>query len=253
MPKNKKYIIDVGANVGDTLTLMLNHTAADFILVEPTKSFVKILKENVQKKLKVKKRVIIVEAYISDKMENYISDVSEGGTAVKKLAMNDTEAEAPTFTFNQLLKYCHVSPKDISLIKSSTSGYDADAIMSFGENLKNIKPLLYIETDIGSMVKNPQLMVEQFSKFWQMDDYLNNMDYKYMFIFDNFGNFICEGNFNTLKSIHRYLLNNRFGISNHTFDYIDFVACKTEHEANLTRKIIQTYLNTYGVVKIEVN
>ena len=44
--KNGKYILDIGANVGDTLAAMWNHTDDDFIVIEPVREFFELLLQN---------------------------------------------------------------------------------------------------------------------------------------------------------------------------------------------------------------
>ena len=81
-----------------------------------------------------------------------------------------------------------------------------------------------------------------------MDTYLEQKGYTCCFIFDNYGNFLCEGTPETVKDIHRYMYQMASGKSNRTFYYVYLLLCRKEHE-EICADTVKEYLKAYhGIV-----
>ena len=136
-----------------------------------------------------------------------------GGTAVQKESLRP---EAPTVFLSEAIEQCGIPLANVCVIKTSTSGNDAGAVLSLGDVLDDMEPIFYIETDM-TMDGDADVLSHQLEAYWRMDSYLEHKGYTCCFIFNNYGNFLCEGNPGTLKEIHHYLYQMAAGKSNRTF------------------------------------
>ncbi len=232
----KKYLIDIGANVGDTTAGLIRHTSADIICVEPTKIFYDLCKKNIKGfGEKYASRVTIVQGFISRCEQDSFSSIISNGTAVKQFTKGS--AVAPTYTIPSLCNNNNISLEDIVLVKSDTDGYDSDCILSFGDSLKKISPILYWENQIDTM--------EQLDKYLNLGDYLLECGYNDYFVFDNFGNYLCHIGANGFKEINYYLGRILRGISTRSFYYVDILASKKEN-VDICEETIANYLEAFG-------
>lgn len=232
-------IVDLGANVGDTVAALIKHTNAAVLCIEPTDEYYHLLNKNLFV-MNAEERIRTIQAFISNKKKNYQSIVSGGGTAVQQ---ESSQSTIPTFSLPEVFVQCDIALDQIALIKTSTSGNDAGAVLSLGDSLREMKPVFYIETDM-SMTVDRAVLDSQLDAYLQMDNYLAAHDYEVCFIFDNFGNLLCKGTPETLKDIHRYMYRMAMGKSNRTFYYIYILACRKELEeqcADAVRRYIEDY------------
>ena len=232
-------IVDLGANVGDTVAALIKHTNAAVLCIEPTDEYYHLLNKNLFV-MNAEERIRTIQAFISNKKKNYQSIVSRGGTAVQQ---ESSQSTIPTFSLPEVFVQCDIALDQIALIKTSTSGNDAGAVLSLGDSLREMKPVFYIETDM-SMTVDRAVLDSQLDAYLQMDDYLAAHDYEVCFIFDNFGNLLCKGTPETLKDIHSYMYRMAMGKSNRTFYYIYILACRKELEeqcADAVRRYIEDY------------
>jgi len=226
------WIVDIGANVGDTVASMIRHTCANVVCVEPTDEYYKLCQENIQGfGYELAGRIHLIKAYIAQNSEEkYVSKV-EHGTAIQ--VKTEGNAEAPTYTLPQLLQLMRIQSEQISLIKIDTDGYDAECIMSLGQCLKNISPLFYWENQIEND--------EQLTKYQSLVDYLQDAGYKDFFLFDNFGNYLSHVDGNGLRNINDYLGRMMHHLSARTFFYVDVLTCKPAKTMH-TKEFITKYL-----------
>lgn len=99
---NESIVVDIGANVGDTVAGFIRHTRANVICVEPTDKFYDLCKENIANfGEEYSKRISLVQAYISSDMDiNYISDVSQG--TAKKIEITETAGGGVSYLYNPI-------------------------------------------------------------------------------------------------------------------------------------------------------
>lgn len=233
---NNGTIIDIGANVGDTVVSMIKHTNSRFLCIEPNNDFYEILCKNIEMlPREYIKRIKLKKAFISQKMnENYIMD-TQHGTAKKVLVDYATKTES--ITLKNCIDDANITYQDIKLIKVDTDGFDYECIMSMEDILGNISPLLYWE--------NAFEVDDSFDGYSKLNDYLKQNQYEYFFIFDNFGNYLSEGNNEFLQSINDYLNRMKKFNTGRTFFYVDVIACKSD-KVEVVRKMIQEYISEFN-------
>ena len=160
-------IVDLGAHVGDTVAALIKHTNAAVLCIEPTDEYYHLLNKNLFV-MNAEERIRTIQAFISNKKKNYQSIVSGGGTAVQQ---ESSQSTIPTFSLPEVFVQCDIALDQIALIKTSTSGNDAGAVLSLGDSLREMKPVFYIETDM-SMTVDRAVLDSQLDAYLQMDNYL---------------------------------------------------------------------------------
>ena len=237
--KEGNYIIDIGANIGDTVFAMWDHTKDKFICVEPTDLFYDLGEKNIQG-LKDAERVLFKKAFITDEVNiRYTSNVYIGGTAVKEKRDGykaDQGEGAPSVSLDGLLNETGIGFQEVDLIKIDTDGFDADCIISGEKALAEGTSLLYWENEIFTY--------EQYEKYQKAYDLLEKTGYETFFIFDNCGNFLCKADIDVLRSISAYQQRINMDWDRVTFDYTDVLACKNG-DAERCRHIVDEYLGQY--------
>ena len=232
------WIVDIGANVGDTVAGLIRHTLAEVICVEPTTKYSVLLHKNVTAMgVPYIDRIHCVQAYIAENDEDaYVSQVVHG-TAVKEKIAAKATAEAPTMTIPELLQLQNVASKALALVKVDTDGYDSECILSLGNLLSDISPILYWENAIEQ--------TSQMKKYIQMTHYLAGHNYTHFFVFDNFGNFLAEMDAAGMEDVDYYLERILRQRSPRSFYYVDVLASKDE-DMTICRTTISRYLRVYA-------
>lgn len=228
-------IIDIGANVGDTVIAMLKHTDSRFLCIEPNNEFYGLLKKNIESLPRdLSNRVTIQKVFISRIAgENYTMD-QHHGTAHKVLSDHDSDSES--ITLKECIDRVNISYPEIKLIKVDTDGYDFECIMSMGDVLEDISPLLYWENELRGE--------ESFIGYKNLNSYLEKYGYNNFFMFDNFGNYLCEGDNNTLRDMNNYLNRLVRCKTGKTFYYLDILSCKDDKLESM-RKMIRQYTGQF--------
>lgn len=231
---SSKWIVDIGANVGDTTAAMIKHTNAKILCVEPTEKFYKLLIKNINNfGEQYNKRIEVANAFIANNGNKYTS-VTVKGTAIMQEC---NESNIPAYTLPNLLKIKNIDINNVALIKTDTDGFDSACMMSGGEYLKDISPFLYWENQIDNDM--------QYKKFLDMADYLYKYEYNNFFVFDNYGNYLCKTDYIGLKDICGYINRIQLKKSIYTFRYVDVLGCK-EDKISECEKVIEEYLEIYG-------
>ena len=218
-------VIDVGANVGDTLAAMAQKCSNSFICIEPSKKFFRYLEKNANT--------------IRQKSNNQITLFKEliGSGILSGDLVDDGSTASVRITDNQEISSRHVRLDDlvneqteIVLIKSDVDGYDFDVIRSSEKILAKSHPILFWENEISN-----DMQFEEFSKLY---DFLEEAGYSNLYFFDNFGNLLVEkSDYRTLKDINTYLFNMKKYNATRTFYYTDILASTEERRLTIESAI----------------
>jgi FkbM family methyltransferase len=234
--KDGNYIVDIGANIGDTLMDMWDNTEDMFLCVEPEETFLNMAQRNA-KLLDDECRISFERAFITDCVEqNYKPNIYRGGTSVKERIYSSDESGIPSKTLDFLIEENNISSEDLDLIKIDTDGFDGDCILSGRGILTSGNALLYWENQISTY--------EQYIKYQKAYELLEKAGYTDFFVFDNFGNYMCRGGVEMLRSLADYLqrINMNWDIT--TFYYVDILGCKSE-DVGKCKNAIDTYLKQF--------
>lgn len=238
--KEGKCIIDIGANVGDTLVGMWKHTEDRFYCIEPVTEFFNLLTDNA-KRLGNMERVCLEQAFITDNMEeNYQAIVSDKGTA-SKIRTDENIKSIPSKTVDYLIAEKGIRYDEVDLLKIDTDGFDADCIISAKELLEESEALIFWE--------NYNETCEQYQKYLEAYQLLDKKGYFTFFVFDNYGNYLCRGGLDTIHSILDYMQRVNTDCIGNTFHYFDVLACK-EKDVKLCERLIMQFLDNYPLFRI---
>jgi hypothetical protein len=180
-------MIDVGANIGDTIALCrLEGCSAPFIAVEPSSEFLPYLDSNANQGALGDVRIL--QAFVGTK---------------------PIEAETcPTLTLDTI-----AAGMPVSLIKTDTDGYDGALLLSALKYLKATRPILWAEIESTSAIDEAR---------WRA--LLEDLGYGMLAVFDNYGFLFAAGaiqdHHGSLLDLVRYCRRGR-AVRHHTIYHVD--------------------------------
>jgi FkbM family methyltransferase len=222
------WIIDVGANVGDTTFAFVGACNNPILAIEGHDAFYALLKQNVERLPKCKERIKIVNVLVgTGKFSGGLS--SNGTTAVQTAA----GSLSPSVSLDDVLRAAGVEMHLVALLKVDVDGYDADVILSAPDMLAASKPILFWENAFSTP--------EQLECFEQLYARLEEIGYFYLWPFDNFGNPVLEEcSFKAIREINKYVAAQNVHRATRTFYYIDILAT-TDRDLEVARAAINGY------------
>jgi FkbM family methyltransferase len=217
------WIIDVGANVGDTAVSMAQACQNPLLCIEGDSAFFGLLRQNV---LPFEPRVRCREALVgtgrfSGKLTN------TGTTAYLSHSLSSPISSIP---LDQLVAEARIDR--LSLLKVDVDGYDSDVLLSGSHTIAKFKPILFWE--------NACETDEQFSALDGLYDFLTVRGYRYLWVFDNFGNLmLAECSFQNIRDLTLYVRSQDRYRCTRTIFYTDVLA--VPDELDMARKAISRY------------
>lgn len=189
------YIIDVGANVGDSAALIMENSKDVFITcIEGDKQYLPFLKANLSSSQNIK----IIDQFLSDtnKEKNHQLINSEGTARIIK---GDSNAFKFT-TIDQLYEEepCIASSK---LLKIDTDGFDLKIIRGGLKYIADKMPVLFFEYDREFLDANADDGISTLKT-------LQNIGYTFMLIYDNYGKLLLsltEKDFHLFSQLDEYI------------------------------------------------
>lgn len=228
-----KTVIDIGANVGDTLFSMIQNLDSRYLCIEPSEEFYSYLEKNIsllndeeKSKIELYKNIIGTGRFSGKIVENIF------GTASLQILENETHLPQ-IIALDKLIK----NKEKIILIKVDTDGFDYDVLLSAGEICKISNPILYWENEVQTNTQR--------EGFFQLYEQLQIAGYNHIFIFDNFGNIMIEDcNFTTLKNLTNYVYSMNNQNCTRTIYYNDVLAV-TGQNLEIAKNAILEYRKTF--------
>jgi FkbM family methyltransferase len=229
MAPQNSWIIDVGANVGDTVASVVAKTKASILAIEGHDAYFTYLLHNVSKMPSDIRERIRCARVLAGSGELSGTLVAENGTA--KIKESATPANAQRV--DDILKEYVIQGRDVFLLKTDTDGYDADVLRSAARLLKENSPILYFENQVEASAQ-----VTEYEALYRL---LAQSGYRHYWVFDNFGNLVLEGvGVDSLPSLNRYLLVQQQKRSTRTFYYCDVLATKPQ-QRDLACQAVNAY------------
>jgi FkbM family methyltransferase len=203
-------MIDIGANVGDTILTCSPHAGDQFIAVEANPHFMKYLRENTSHL----KHVVLLEAYCGS---GIVTDVkvqiaADGGTA--RVSIQEEGLTLPRKSLDTILSE-YPQFTNVNFIKIDTDGGDFDVLRSGRNSLAQYKPTILFECDVFGNINYVDELVELLNFLW-------SSGYSTAIVYDNLGYLFDVVNLDdpsSLKYALFYQMNSRLG-------YFDFLVLK---------------------------
>lgn len=228
-------VVDVGANVGDTLAAMYSsNPSLDFVCVEADDKYFAILEQNISRIHSNNANVSIVpiKALAGESVSNVVLE-GKGGTK-KAVFSQDGAATLNSRTLDSILDGGNT--KSIVLIKSDVDGYDFDVIDSARRVICEHRPILFFEC--------------LFDNDYQKASYekticgLISLGYDHWVVFDNFGDVILRtGHLSDIVQLFDYVWRQNLKRSTRTIHYYDILATGTSYR-NAVDQCINDYLES---------
>jgi FkbM family methyltransferase len=205
-------IVDIGANVGDTLAGMAEkNPTSNYICVEPDDSFYKHLEDNIGR---IKKtipglKIQTIKALVGKNISNVSLD-GKGGT---KHAVIDNEGRIKSLPLDKMIP----NALNVRILKSDVDGFDYDVLDSSMAVIDAHKPILFFEC--------------QYDFEYQKNGYsetlkkLESVGYCDWTIFDNFGEVVVRTNeISVLSQLMNYVWQQNVGNATRTIYYYDILS-----------------------------
>jgi len=171
-------VIDVGANIGDSVAVIRQHGEAPALCLEGDPAYFKILSANLPALRHARaKQCFVGETAGTDAMQldhhsgsASLTPSKEGVVVVRRLA--EVLKEEPEFLRAKLLKI-------------DTDGYDGKILRGAEDYLRSAKPIIFFEYD-------PDMLARQSDNGLAIFRYLGTLGYEGILIYDNFGDFLLS-------------------------------------------------------------
>ena len=172
-------VIDIGANIGDTVAFIKNYTDVPILCIDGEEQYIKILKSNVAQY----KNVSVCHSLVGfETKESNLKIVSERGTAY-------VEEGKETITVRTLENILEGFPdfKNAKILKVDTDGFDTLILRGCSNYLKKVKPILFFEFD-------PYLVTKNNDDPFSFIPYLRSCGYSYLIFYMNNGDYLLSCN-----------------------------------------------------------
>lgn len=187
-----KTIIDIGANIGDTVALIRPVTASKIVCIEGDEKYLELLKINTSKD----SNCIIIHSFLGEKDESLnTKQVHENGTG---RLIQDGTSKMEIRSLDSLLLPRH--ELQIGLIKIDTDGFDNKIIRGAEGIIEKFHPVIFFEYDPHFLEKAGEIGTDIF-------DFLVAKGYTSFEMYDNLGDLICtctSADKRIFEDLHQY-------------------------------------------------
>lgn len=185
-------VIDIGANIGDTVAFIKNEANVPILCIEGNEDYLKILNKNVSQFRDV---VAIKQLVGEEQTDSNYALRAERGTAFLERVEGKGNIDVKSLT--TILKG-HPQFAKSRILKTDTDGFDTTIIRGSKEFISNVYPVLFFEFD-------PNLIRKTEDPYGFLE-YLHSLDYEYLMFYTNSGDFLTSLSFSENKLIARQLV-----------------------------------------------
>jgi FkbM family methyltransferase len=180
-------LVDIGANIGDTMAIMATHSPSPIILVEPSEFYGRFLRENASR---IPNSTSIHQVMVSGKQREQGVLMHAGGTA-----RFETVAEGPSI---ECKKLAEIVDGQSCMIKIDADGFDLPILAGSFEYLAERLPCLFYENEV--------LDTDTLAAADQVVSGLAAVGYRYFAIFEDTGlHMFSTTDVGVVRNLNRYL------------------------------------------------
>ncbi|NCT95656.1 MAG: FkbM family methyltransferase [Chitinophagaceae bacterium] len=139
-------VIDIGANVGDTIAVIKTHIEVPVIGIEGDDISYRFLEKNTRQF----QQVSIIKEFLGEKKETVQVAFEKGGWNTT-LVPSSTGQSLTLKTLDQVLTEHRMEQRRLKLLKIDCEGFDTIIIRGAGDLLRKQKPVLYFEYNKTNM------------------------------------------------------------------------------------------------------
>lgn len=194
-----KTVIDIGANIGDTMVLIKSITSVPVICVEPDEHFMNYVKLNIEKN---RVHDVTIYPYPISSLEKkvYIEKNALQSTSHTKEQKPDSKSGGlNTKKFSELIQELSIDIHTVGVIKIDTDGFDWDCLNSIAdyfqsEKIRRFPEFIYYEhqTYLNHLGFRDPDRKKREQLYLQSVRRLMTFGYNLFYIFDNFGNLMQQ-------------------------------------------------------------
>ena len=205
------YVVDVGANIGDTVIFIRNEINCAVLAIEGDTEFYNFLKLNTENI----DDVFLSKAFLDEFDHNAFVDINKANGTLS-LSPRGSDEITEFIKLDTLLQK-FPSFNNAKILKVDTDGYDIKILKGAANFIAKTKPVIFFEYDVN-FYATPKILID-FIKF------LEEKGYSKILIYDNFGRFIIKINI-TDNSVLEYLT--LYIKNNNAIFYYDFCVFHAE-------------------------
>ena len=141
-------VIDIGANVGDTIAVIKNHVDLPVIGIEGDPISYKFLEKNI----KPFTGITLIKEFLGDKKETLHVEMGKDGWNNTLIPTEKGSGKDVTLrTLDEVLEQQNLSAQTIKLLKIDTEGFDTIILRGAFDLLQKQQPVLYFEYNKSNM------------------------------------------------------------------------------------------------------
>ncbi len=186
-------LIDIGANIGDSVFFLKNEIDCPILCIEGDDYFLGILQQNISQF----SNVSVEKAYVGQANQKISKEiVRKDGTA----HLVDSTGSVPIMSLTSILQK-HPKFALAKMLKIDTDGFDCLIIRGAIDFLERAKPIVFFEYD-------PYFLSEQSDDGISIFEDLKEIGYKAAIVYDNFGDYLLSLQLeqkDLLEELHCYL------------------------------------------------
>ena len=177
--KENEVIIDIGANIGDTLFRLLNiNSKPYYYCIEADNFFFEYLKKNKESlDTNVQNKIILIKTLVGDKLKGNLSETTTGTKSLIESDLGINSKKLDDIILDHKIK-------NIRLIKVDVDGFDYNILFSAINELTNNKPDIFFE----------YMPLDESGKkdYLRLIEKLSEIGYSNWTMLDNYGSIIFE-------------------------------------------------------------
>lgn len=229
------FVIDVGANVGDTVAAMAAaNDALHYVCVEADEAFFGYLLRNTAI-LRQDNEQVSIDCHKCLIGLSVTGVTLQGIGGTKHAAISESVDAVDSRPLDDLVREVGCEP--LSLIKSDVDGYDYDVIDSAQNTISRSNCLLFFECQYDNEI--------QFEGYRNCFDRLEKLGYDRYAIFDNYGGLVAGAAQKSLVfDLMEYVRGQNDGSSYRTINYFDVLAYTAKHES-----FVSSVLRNYSLLQ----
>jgi FkbM family methyltransferase len=194
---HRKYrnlrLIDVGANIGDSVALVKSLVDIPILCIDGDPEYTYLLRENVLKF----KNVYVENVMLGDKKHKIRAKVANSG------GTSHIEASAGHIFTDTLENVLKGNKKfyTAKFLKIDTDGYDGFVLRGASPYLKKTKPVIFFEY-------NPYFLNRAKDNGLKILEMLRKLGYVYALVYDNTGEYLCSSKltkYDLLRELNHYV------------------------------------------------
>ena len=211
--KGNLKMIDVGANIGDTL-LMVQPEKNDVVLcIEGNRFYYDLFSINVAR-WNLESKIIIENVFLGEKKEKLQGKVlANQGTG--KIEIKENGEDITIVTLDEIISKHEFS--ECNLLKVDTDGFDYSVIRGSKDLLEKSHPMIFFEFD-------PNMLIANNENPYSIFEFLKNLNYERFFLYNNYGLPMGTANLND-RNVFEQIVGKIDGSS---IGYYDILACHDE-------------------------